>query len=267
VRRAAPRLKAIGHPIGIGMSNEIDSNMALMALMMCYGSFIQNRAHRVTINTRQTVNVLRFARDLFRNGMSNEIFAWTAASNNTAFLAGRLSLALNAISITRSAELSNRELADRTMIAPIPAGPNGRIGLEHVMHTYMIWTFAQNKAMAQKFLIDLEVKYIGAFENSRFYNFPSFARSVPNVPRRLARDTNTPNGKYRILDTISKRYTKNVGYPGFANAAIGEVFDTFLIPQMFAEVAQGRRTPEDAARDYHRRIGAIFAKWRRRGKI
>jgi multiple sugar transport system substrate-binding protein len=267
VRRAAPRLRAQNHPIGIGMSNEIDSNMALMALMMCYGSFIQNREHRVTINTKKTVNVLKFARDLFRSGMSNEIFAWTAASNNQAFLAGRLSLALNAISITRSAELSNRELADRTMIAPIPAGPNGRVGLEHVMHTYMIWNFAQNKAMAQKFLIDLEVKYIGAFENSRFYNFPSFPRSVTNVPRRLARDTNTPSGKYRVLDTISKRYTKNVGYPGFTNAAIGEAFDTFLIPQMFAEVAQGKRTPEDAARDYNRRIGAIFAKWRRRGKI
>jgi multiple sugar transport system substrate-binding protein len=267
VRRAAPRLRAQNHPIGIGMSNEIDSNMALMAMMMCFGSFIQNRDHRVTLNSRKTVQVLNFARDLFQNGMSNEIFAWTAASNNQAFLAGRLSLALNAISITRSAELSNRELADRTMIAPIPAGPEGRLGLEHVMHTYMIWNFAQNKAMAQKFLIDMEVKYIGAFENSRFYNFPSFARSVPNVPRRLARDTNTPRGKYRVLDTISKRYTKNVGYPGFANAAIGEVFDKFLIPEMFARVARGDLTAQAAAREYHNRIGRIFADWRRRGKI
>jgi multiple sugar transport system substrate-binding protein len=267
VRRAAPRLRAQNHPIGIGMSNEIDSNMALMALMMCFGSFIQNREHRVTLNTRKTVQALSFARDLFRNGMSNEIFAWTASSNNQAFVAGRLSLALNAISITRTAESTNREVADRTMLAPIPVGPNGRLGLEHVMHTYMIWDFAQNKRMAAKFLTDMEIKYIGAFENSRFYNFPSFPRSVGNVPVRLARDPNTPRGKYRVLDTISKRYTKNVGYPGFTNAAIGEVFDTFLIPQMFAEVAQGRRSPEDAARDYHRRLGTIFAKWRRRGKI
>jgi multiple sugar transport system substrate-binding protein len=234
---------------------------------MCFGSFIQNRDHRVTLNSKKTVEVLTFARDLFRNGMSNEIFAWTAASNNQAFLAGRLSLALNAISITRSAELSNRDLANRTMIAPIPAGPEGRLGLEHVMHTYMIWNFAENKAMAQKFLIDLEIKYIGAFENSGFYNFPSFPRSVTNVSKRLARDTNTPRGKYRVLDTISKKYTKNVGYPGFANAAIGEVFDKFLIPEMFARVARGDLTPQAAAREYHGRIGVIFANWRRRGKI
>jgi len=122
-------------------------------------------------------------------------------------------------------------------------------------------------AAAKKFLADLEIKYSGAFENSRFYNFPSFARSVPNVPTRLARDTNTPRGKYRVLDTISKKYTKNVGYPGFANAAIGEVFDKFLIPEMFARVARGDLTPQAAAREYHSRLGVIFANWRRRGKI
>jgi multiple sugar transport system substrate-binding protein len=267
VLRAAPKLRELNHPIGIGMSNEIDSNMALMAMMMCFGSFIQNSKAQVTLNTKATREVLSFARSLFRNGMSNEIFAWTAASNNQGFLAGRLSLALNAISIPRSAELSNQDLASKTMLAPIPKGPNGRLGLEHVMHTYMIWKFAQNKAMAQKFLADLEIKYTGAFENSRFYNFPSFPKSVQNIPVRLARDSHTPNGKYKILGTISEKYTKNVGYPGFANAAIGEIFDTFLIPQMFAEVAQGKRTPDDAARDYQRRLGAIFTKWRKRGKI
>src|SRR5918994_1942272 len=35
VLRAAPALREKGNPIGIGMSNEIDSNMALMSLMMC----------------------------------------------------------------------------------------------------------------------------------------------------------------------------------------------------------------------------------------
>jgi multiple sugar transport system substrate-binding protein len=267
VLKAAPKLRDNGHPVGIGMSNEIDSNMAMMALMMCFGSFIQSRDQRVILNTKATREALSFARSLFRNGMSNEIFAWTAASNNQAMLAGRLSLALNAISITRSAELSNQDLARKIALAPIPAGPKGRLGLEHVMYTYMIWKFAENKKMATKFLADIQIKYTGAFENSRFYNFPSFPASVRNIPVRLARDPNAPKGKYNVLNTINRRYTKNVGYPGFSNAAIGELFDTFLIPQMFAEVAQGKRTPDEAARDYQRRIGSVFAKWRGRKKI
>ena len=267
VLKAAPKLRDGGHPIGIGMSNEIDSNMALMALMMCFGSFIQNDKARVTLNTKATREALKFGRSLFKNGMSNEIFAWTAASNNQGFLAGHLSLALNAISIPRSAELSNPDLAKVTGLLPIPKGPHGRLGLEHVMHTYMIWKFASNKKIAAKFLAELEIKYRGAFEASKFYNFASFPNSVQNVPVRLARDPHPPKGKYDILQTISVKYTKNVGYPGFTNAAIGELFDKFLIPQMFAEVAQGKRSPDDAARTYQRQIGAIFTKWRKLGKI
>ena len=267
VLRAAPRLRAMGNPIGLGMSNEIDSNMFLIALMMCFGGFIQNREQRVTLNSRGTRAALSFVRALFRQGMSNEVFAWTASSNNQAMVAGRLSAAMNAISITRTAELTNPDLARRISLAPIPAGPNGRLGLEHVMGCYVIWKFARNKPMARKFLVDLEVKYTGAFENSRFYNFPSWPNSVKNIPVRLRRDPNSPRGKYVVLDRINKNYTYNVGYPGYSNAAIDEVFNKFLIPQMFAEVAQDKRTPADAAREYDRQIRIIFQAWRNRKKI
>ena len=268
VLKGAPKLRSMGNPIGIGMSNEIDSNMALMAMMMCFGSFIQNEEQRVTLNSRATVEVLKFGRELFRQGMSNEIFAWTASSNNQAMVAGRLSLALNAISITRTAEDTRPDLAARINLAPIPAGPNGRVGLEHVMGAYVIWKFARNKAAARKFLADLEIKYIGAFENSKFYNFPSWPASVPNIPRRLARDpVAKPAGKYQILGTIAERYTNNPGHPGYTNAAIDEIFNKFLIPQMFAEVAQGKRSPEEAARVYDRSFRGIYQRWRNRGKI
>ena len=260
--KAAPRLKQMGNPIGIGMSNEIDSNMALIALMMCFGGYIQNRAQRVVLNSKGTRDALSFMRSLYRAGMSDEVFAWTAASNNQAMLAGRLSLAMNAISITRSAELSNPELASRIVLSPIPAGPRGRLGLEHVMGCYVIWKFAREKRLAKKFLIDLEWKYTGAFENSRFYNFPSWPGAVKNMRTRLQRDPATPKGKYVILDRINRNFTYNVGYPGYSNAAIDEVFNKFLIPQMFAEVAQGKSTPANAARAYHREIGRIFARWR-----
>ncbi len=268
VLRAAPRLRAMGNPIGIGMSNEIDSNMALMAMMMCFGSYIQNEEQRVVLNSKETVEVLKFGRELYRQGMSNEIFAWTASSNNQAMVAGRLSLAMNAISITRTAEQVNPDLASKINLAAIPAGPAGRVGLEHVMGAYVIWRFARNKETAKKFLADLEIKYIGAFENSRFYNFPSWPQAVTNIPRRLARDpVAKPSGKYRVLGTIAEQYTNNPGHPGYTNAAIDEIFNKFLIPQMFAEVAQGKRTPEEAARVYDRSFRGIYQRWRNRGKL
>ncbi len=270
VRRAAPRLKAMGNPVGIGMSNELDSNMALIALLQCFGAYIQNREARVTIKSKGTRDALNFMRDLYKRGMTSEVFAWTAASNNDAFLAGRLSMALNAVSIARSAELRNVRFNRDIAILPIPDGPGPRMGLEHVMGVYVIWRFAQNKAAAKKFLVDIGTQYTGHFLNSYFYNFPAFPGSVKNIPVRLRRQTDYPNelpGRYSVLETISKRYTTNVGHPGYSNAAIDEVFNKFLIPQMFARVARDEMTADEAMRAAHRDISKIFNKWRARKKI
>jgi multiple sugar transport system substrate-binding protein len=271
VRRAAPRLKALGRPIGIGMSQELDSNMAMLALMQCYGGYIQNQEARVIINSKGTREALAVMRDIYKSGMTNEVFAWTAASNNTSYVAGRLSMALNAISIARTLENSGSSLSDRTWIAPIPRGPNQRLGLEHVMGVYVIWKFARNKKAAKKFLVDMQLRYGPHFTNSGFYNFPAWPRGVKggfkSIRKATAADKHKPLGKYTILTTIAEKYTTNVGHPGFSNAGVDEVFNKFLIPQMFAEVAQDKMSPAEAARAADREIKAIFAKWRRRKKL
>ena len=43
VRKAAATLKKAGHPVGLGMSNELDSNMFLMSLLYCYGASLRTR--------------------------------------------------------------------------------------------------------------------------------------------------------------------------------------------------------------------------------
>jgi multiple sugar transport system substrate-binding protein len=266
---AAPKLKRIGHPVGIGMSNELDSNMALIALMQCFGGFIQDERARVTINSKGTREALKFMRELFKKGMTSEVFAWTASSNNQGYLSGRLSVALNAISIVRSAEGQNPTLAANTWLLPIPKGPDRRLGLEHVMGVYTIWKFTPKaqQRLARRFIADLEINYATAFKNSKYYNFPAFPRAVYDYRKRLGADKHKPKGKYRILDTIAHKYTANIGYPGYSNAAIDEIFNTYLIPQMFAQVAQGKMTPAEAARAAEREMKPIFAKWRRRKKI
>jgi multiple sugar transport system substrate-binding protein len=271
IRIAAPRLKAMGKPVGIGMSQELDSNMAMIALMQCYGGYIQNADAQVVINSKGTREALRVMRDIYKNGMTSEVFAWTAASNNTTYISGRLSLALNAISIARTLENSNNPLADKTWVAPIPRGPFQRLGLEHVMGIYVIWKFSENKKMAKKFLVDMQTRYGPHFTNSGFYNFPAFPGGVKggfkSIRKATAADKHKPLGKYTILTTIAERYTTNVGHPGYSNAAIDEVFNKFLLPQMFAEVAQDKMSPDEAVKAAEREIKAIFSKWRRRKKL
>jgi multiple sugar transport system substrate-binding protein len=57
-------------------------------------------------------------------------------------------------------------------------------------------------------------------------------------------------------------WATNVGYPGYATAAIDEAFNTFVIPTMFAKVARGQLSAEDSAKAAEAELKRIFAKWK-----
>ena len=241
--------------------------MALSGFLMCFGAFPQNEHHQVTIKSKHTVEALKFMADIYQRGETDEIFGWDPAGNNNFLYSGRGSLILNAISATRTPEDRGLPFANDLWIWPIPKGPNGRLGLEHVMGVYVIWKFAKNKAGAKKYLADMAINYQQHFLNSKFYNFPTFPGAVKNIQRQLAQDKHKPLGKYGILTTIAQKYTTNPGYPGYANAAFGEMFSKFLIPQMFAQVSQKKMTASEAASAAAHEMKPIFDKWRKKKKI
>jgi multiple sugar transport system substrate-binding protein len=271
VKAAAPKLKAIGHPIGIGQSQELDSNMALIAFMMCFGSFIQNENNHPTLLSKNTIDAVKFMAEIYNSGETSDIFGWNPASNNNYIYSGVGSLILNAISATRTPEsgAAGAQYADDLWIWPIPSGPHGRFGLEHLMGCWSIWKFAQNKAAASKFLADLCIAGREATIQSQLYNFPTFANAMPfkEIYKLAAQDPHKPKGKYTILTTIAEKYTHNIGWPGTTNAAIDELFSKYLIPQMFAQVSQGKLSAEDSVRHTNTAIKDIYAKWRKRNMI
>ena len=75
-------------------------------------------------------------------------------------------------------------------LAKAPRGPVRRIGLEHVMDVYVIWKFAENIEGAKKFLVDYIGNFRNAFLASEFYNFPCFAKTVPDLQELIAKDKN-----------------------------------------------------------------------------
>ena len=258
----------MGHPIGIGQSQELDSNMALLAFMMCFGSFVQNEHNRPSLNTKATVNAVKFMANLYKSE-DPAIFAWNPASNNNYLYAGTASMILNAVSATRTPEDTHLPFSDDLAIWPIPIGPHGRLGLEHVMGAYSIWKFAQNKENAERFLADLCINYKQATDASKLYNFPSFPGAYPfkQIRKAAAADTHKPHGKYTVLTTIAEKYTHNIGFPGTTNAAMDEVFSKYLIPAMFAQVSQGKMSAAESVKETDKQVRQIYAKWKARKKI
>ena len=74
-----------------------------------------------------------------------------------------------------------------------------------------------------------------------------------------------PKGKLSVLKDAEK-WSTNIGHPGPANPAIGEVFATFVIPNMFANAARGMKA-ETAVEQAELLVKAIFAKWRKKGLV
>ena len=135
------------------------------------------------------------------------------------------------------------------------------------MSVYVIWKFSRNQEMAKQFLVDLALNYREAFLRSEFYNLPAFPGAVPDLGELVANDARAqPPDKYALLADAT-RWSTNLGHPGHTNAAVDEVVNQYLIPQMFAAAARGEMTPEEAVRAAEAQIKPIFEKWRERGKI
>ncbi len=269
VREAAPSLKASGHPIGIGLAKEPDSNLALVSLMMCFGSFIQDESGALAIDSESTVEAVEFMADLHARGGESSAFDWSVTSNNQLILSGKGSLIMNAISAIRRAEDLGMPFADELWIWPVPHGPRGRLGLGQYTGVYSVWKFAKNREAAERFVADVCVASSESVPASSFFNYPSFPGAHPakQIYKAAAADPRAPKGKYSILTTVASRYTRNAGYPGHASAAVEETLDRFLIPQMFAQVAQGRMSAAESVRGTATQMKAIWRKWRAAGKV
>ena len=50
-------------------------------------------------------------------------------------------------------------------------------------------------------------------------------------------------------------------------AAIDEIFAKYLIPQMFAEVAQGKSSPAEAVSAFASKAQGIYRKWKNQGLV
>jgi maltose-binding protein MalE len=260
--------KSKGTQLGIGMSQEIDSNMAGRALMWSYGASVQDENEQVIINSDQTVAAVEFMTKLFKGAMTDEVFSWNAASNNQGLIAGKLSYILNSISAWRTAQGASPEVADDVGFVPALRGPADARAAQHVLYNWIVPKHATGVDAAKEFLLHYTENFASATWHSKLYDFPAWSERVPQLDGWLAKDPfgAKPADKLAFLKDATE-WSTNIGYPGPSNTAIGEVFGTFVIPNMFASAAKGDVTPKQAVTRAEAQIKPIFEKWRARGLV
>jgi len=260
-----------GIPLGLGLSPELDSRLAMRSIIWSFGGSVQDENECVVINSPETLEAVKFATELYNNTMTEEVFAWDPASNNQGLIAGELSYILNSISAYRSTQEIDPDAADNIGLGPALKGPTGeQHASAHVWSVYVIPNYVEGPELeaAKAFLLHVTANYNQAVFNSKLYNFPAFPSTVPELDGWLAQDPfgSRPANKLEVLNT-AKDWVTWLGWPGPANPAIGEVFGTNIVVTMMAEAARGEKTPEQAIADAETQINAIFDKWRDAGLV
>ncbi len=261
-----------GVQMGIGMSQEIDSNMAAQAMIWAFGGAVQDESENITINSAETVAAVEYMKSLFESAMTPEVFGWNAASNNQLLVAGQASYILNSISAYRTAQEQQPETAEDIFFGTPLIGPGGEeraLAHGHAVFNSMIPTYAANPDTAKEFLLHLVANYQAASEASKLYNFPAFPDAFPGLSNDGGPLDNDPNGsvppdKLAPMKTAND-WTVNLGWPGPANAMIGECFNTFVLSDMMAKASRGDMSPADAVAEADTKLNEIAQNWRDQG--
>ena len=106
--------------------------------MYSFGASEQDADGNPPLKSKETLEAIKFVKALYEETMTDEVLTWDGASNNRFMLAGQGSLAVNAISITRTGENQQAPVADHIWLAKAARGQCGVIrpvnGDGHLRH-------------------------------------------------------------------------------------------------------------------------------------
>ncbi len=245
-RDAGKKLKAKGMPIGqsLGQSFGDPPTFAYPFLWSFGGAEIDDKG-QVVINSKETVEAVKYLTAMWKDSMDEGGLAWDDASNNRAFLAGTICSTLNGASIYiessrkpdqyKTAE--GKPLKDDIAHAPLPAGPKGQFGF-HTYTSHVMPSYSKNQTAAKEFLkfIHAKANYDQWFSTGLgFYQ-----------PATMGWESHDLWKKDPVMApfAVSGKLGLTPGHPGEPNAKAAEVLTKYLIGNMFAAAIKGQAAEE-----------------------
>jgi len=234
LRKAARLLKAKGHPTGMQFSHCNDANHNWRALMYSFGVKETDPAGETTaLDSKEMRESLKFAKAMFDEGMTPEVFSWDDASDNRFLASGVGCWIHDAISAFLTTKDTNPAVFQHTYVVPEVAGPGGLKWNVGEPNVWAIWKFGRNPQAAKDFIVYLTDNQKEAMQASRGYNMPFLRKHYTKPMPGLGNDP-----KLAVLQE-QDRITAFFGYPGPMSPPAQEVLTTFVVPDMFTRVARG----------------------------
>jgi multiple sugar transport system substrate-binding protein len=258
----------LGIPCGLAFSPTLEGNVTLHTLLYSHRALIfDSRGYLVFNKDAFAATAMNYIHALYNEAGTPEQFTWGSGGSVGAMLGHKSSATMNAISLLRTAEKENQDLARKLWIQPPLLGTSGMgvTALPHVTNCSVVWNFARNQEGAKQFVGDLIDTSRTGYHKSLGVNFPIYPKTVPDIIVRLSKDPQAnPPSKYTVLKD-ALHWTPNLGVPGFATPAFMEIFNSFLVPKMVQSVLKDERSPEEAAALGAAEMQRVVDKWKQVG--
>ena len=248
------KLKAAGKPAGFALGNAVgDGNGTANWLLWSHGGSLLDEEGKVAINSPNTIRALDYLKELYPSFIPGTI-AWGDISNNRAYAANECWVTSNGVSLYFSLknDPATRAIAEDTEHSELPHGVAGSWPSAPLTLNAMVFKHSRYPNAAKAFLqfmLEAEQYEPWLDANLGYWAHPLAAYKDAAVW--------TSDPKVAVFrDSMNNKFW--AGYKGPISEASATATNEYLLVQMFASVASGQSTPQEAAREAERRARRIF---------
>jgi multiple sugar transport system substrate-binding protein len=245
-RAVGKKLKAKGRPIGQALGHSFgDPPGFWYPFMWSFGGKEVDGAGKVVINSKETVESVKFAVGFWKDAHDEGGLAWDDSNNNRAFLSGTISATLNGASIyiesLRKPDSyktdDGKQMKTDILHAPLPKGPAGQFAF-HGSQSHFLPSYSKNQKAAKEFLVWLHTP-----ENyEKWFNTQKGFATGPTAEWEKSKmwEEDPVMGPYRVAG----RAGRLPGFEGLPNAKAAEALSKYIIVDMYAKAVQGMAAEE-----------------------
>lgn len=252
--RLCQRLKEIGKPAGFALGNAVgDGNGTANWLTWSHNSYLTDEQGRVAINQPATMQALEYLQKLYPTFVPGTL-SWLDPTNNRAYAAQECWLTPNGVSLyfALKNDPNTRHIAEDSDHANLPRGLAPDAPQSATIINAMVFRSARFPNAAKAFIqFMMEAEQYNPWLTAclGYWSHPLKAYDKSAVWESDPKITLYRRG-------LDYRYWS--GYKGPITAATGTAASEYILVQMYAAVAGGQATPQQAVAEAERRARRIF---------
>jgi multiple sugar transport system substrate-binding protein len=191
----------------------------------------------ITINSKETEMVIEWVVGFFHDALDETGLGWDDGGNNRAYLAQTISATENAPSIYLAAKNKFPNLLKVSDNFPNPKGPAGRFTVNQAMLN-MVPTYTKKVKAVKEYLAYL-------MEPENYLRWLTTGEGFHTPPAKgLEKDRFWLKDPKMLAFAESAKYSVGLGWPGPSDRHATEVFNKYIIVDLFAKAIGGMK-PKD----------------------